>query len=92
MFVLMIPMTNVILIMMPARHYINNRTKELYPIYSSDEFTKNVINLILSMQWIYFAITFLNMLLVILFMGIQCCESTIVENYLPEFKGTYDEG
>ena len=32
------------------------------------------------------------MLLVILFMGIQCCESTIVENYLPEFKGTYDEG
>ena len=32
------------------------------------------------------------MLLLVLFMGIQCCETTIVENYLPEFKGTYDEG
>ena len=31
-------------------------------------------------------------LLIVLFMLIQMCESSIVENYLPEFKGTYDEG
>ena len=48
LFVLMIPMTNVILIMMPAKHYINTRTKVLYPIYSSEELTENVINLILN--------------------------------------------
>ena len=92
LFVLMIPMTNVLLLMMPSKHYICNRTKDLYPIYLVDELTENTINLILKVQWIYFLITMLNTLLFALFLGIQCCEVSIVENYLPEFKGTYDEG